>query len=89
MPLSSAQSRSLVQHFSDVTCDSTTVSPTKMSSSVILSKLSPRQPLPASSQSSDSVIVTSELFLNNTWCVAVAFENCGISVLVFAHAAVF
>jgi len=61
VPLSPAQSRSIVQHFSDLMCENNTVLPAK-TSSVVLSKLSPRRPLLTSSQSSDSVIVTSELF---------------------------
>ena len=65
MPLSPAQSQRLVQHFSDLVCENNDVLPMK-ASSVVLSKLSPRRPLLTSSQSSDSVIVTSELFLGTS-----------------------
>ena len=62
MSLSPAESQCIVQYFSDLICENNTVLPVKTSSDV-LSKLSPRRLLLTSSQSSDSVIVTSELFL--------------------------
>ena len=65
VPFNPVQSRCISQYFSDLMREKdATALPTMSSSSVDVSSLSPRRPLLTSSQSSDSVVITSEFLLS-------------------------